>query len=206
MTQGKMLIPRDRTPADHLALGLSALVSPFVVLPVLLLAANWLVARTPAEFWAWSAVALIFFIGIPPLYIYSQVRAGRITDFHIQVRQQRAQVFAVFLASTAFGIVIDWLLGVPATLLGLLVVIFGSAIVAGLITLGWKISLHAWTLAGSVAVFALLSADDRWWWLLLLVPVVIWSRIHRERHTLAQGLAGGVMGVVVTWLLYQLVQ
>lgn len=194
--------PRDKTTSDHIALFLSTVVSPFVALPVLLLGANWIVARTGAEFWAWSAVALIFFIGIPPLYIYRAVKAGRITDFHVQVRQQRAQVFAVFLLSTALGLVFYWLLGVPSTLIHLLIVVFCSAIVAGLITLWWKISIHAWTVAGSITAFALLSADARWWWVLLLVPVVIWSRIHRDRHTLAQGIAGGVMGVIVTTLLY----
>jgi len=197
--------PPDKTFSDHLALVLSAVVSPFVALPALVLGANWLVARTPAEFWAWSVIALIFFVGIPPLYIYREVHAGRITDFHVQVREQRARVFMVFLISTLIGILLYWLLGVPATLIALMLVVFGSAIVAGLITLAWKISIHAWTVAGSITAFALLSDDPRWWWLLILVPAVIWSRIHRERHTIAQGLAGAASGVVVTYVLYHFV-
>lgn len=204
MAKFKIVIPRDRTLSDHLALILSAVVSPFVALPALMLGANWLEARTNAEFWAWSLVALIFFVGIPPLYIYREVQAGRITDFHVQIREQRFRVFIVFLLSTALGSVLYSLLGVPPTLLGLLAVVFGSAVIAGLITLLWKISLHAWTVSGAITAFALLAADARYLWLLLLVPVVIWSRIHRQRHTLAQGIAGGVMGVLVTWLLYLL--
>ncbi len=205
MAKPSVITPKDRTLTDYAALLLSAAVSPFVALPALMLGANWLVAQTPAEFVVWSVVALVFFVGIPPLYIYREVQAGRITDFHIQLREQRAQVFAVFLLSTGLGISLYWLLGVPVALLHLTAVIFASAIAAGLITLAWKISLHAWTLAGSVTAFVLLAADVRYAWLLLLVPVVIWSRIHRQRHTLPQGVAGAVMGVAITYLLYQLV-
>lgn len=198
-------MPPDRTWRDHVALVISAVVSPFVVLPTLLLGTTWQVATTLTEFVLWGTVGLLFFVILPPLYIYREVRAGRITDVHVQLREQRATVFAVFLISAALGSTCYWLLGVSSILMNLVIILFLSALVAAMITLEWKISIHAWTVAGSVTAFALLSSNPNWWWGLLAVPLVIWARVHRDRHSPAQGLAGAFVGVVVTWILYQVI-
>lgn len=67
-----------------------------------------------------------------------------------------------------------------------------------LITLFWKISIHSWALTGAITAYAMLSGTTYIWWLLLTVPLVIWSRIYRERHDLWQGLAGALAGGLLT--------
>lgn len=197
--------PSVRTSfADRLAYLVSVVGSPFLILPVLILGATWRVASTPEQFLLWGSVALVFFTALPPAYVYNEVRAGRITDLHIQRREQRWSVFLVFLVSTVIGLTVYWMLGAPMPLITLALVVFASAVAAALITLFWKISIHAWVVAGSVTAFALLAADHRWWWALLLVPLTVWARVHRHRHSPAQGILGALAGIGVTYLLYRL--
>jgi membrane-associated phospholipid phosphatase len=76
------------------------------------------------------------------------------------------------------------------------VIIFG-------ITLSWKISVHCATAAG-VAMWL--------WWLtgtplplLVGVPLIAWSRVHLGRHTLAQTIAGSMLGCGLFLLVFALV-
>jgi membrane-associated phospholipid phosphatase len=69
-----------------------------------------------------------------------------------------------------------------------MVLIFG-------ITLRWKISVHsaaaagiatlAWSLAGTVLP------------LVIGVPVIAWARVRLRRHTIAQTIAGSVLGLTI---------
>jgi membrane-associated phospholipid phosphatase len=65
------------------------------------------------------------------------------------------------------------------------------------VTLYWKISVHA---AGAASLATLVSALLEAKLLAVLpVPVLVvsWSRLYLGRHTLAQVVAGGILGAVV---------
>lgn len=148
-------------------------------------------------------MTLVLTASIPALYIFWQVRLGKISDPHIERREERRSVFGVFIGSLCLGTVALWALGAPHSFVILTLLIFVSSLCAGAITLYWKISIHSWVLAGAITLFGLSFASPSWyWWLLLLVPVVIWSRVYRRRHTLWQGVAGAIFGMVLTSLLY----
>ena len=67
-----------------------------------------------------------------------------------------------------------------------------------LITLQWKISIHLFTFASSIALlfmqFGVIAL-----WLLLLVPVLMWSRIFLKAHNFMQTLVGGLVGFGVMY-------
>ncbi|MBI4032703.1 hypothetical protein HY374_03290 [Candidatus Berkelbacteria bacterium] len=200
-----MTAVEHHTLRGQLAYLISAVASPFVIFPLLVIGATWGVAASPSEFLAWAGVLLLTTGVIPACYILWGVRAGRITDIHIMVREQRAIVFLVFLVSAAAGLALLWLLEAPRTIFLLALIAFGNGLLAALITLFWKVSIHAWVYAGAAASFALL-ADAPWgWWLLLGLPLVIWARTHRQRHTIAQGVGGGLLGLGLTYLLYLII-
>lgn len=192
----------DATPvhswADRLAFGLSAVASPFVVLPVATVAAVFHVVQGRwGEVAFWSALCLFFSTILPLGYIWLQVRQGRITDVHVMIREQRREPFIVALTGSLLGLIVLYLLQAPRALLvlGLCLVVNGFAFAA--ITLRWKISLHPSVLAASILVGLVFFGP---WvaWFFLLVPPVLWARIHRRRHNLWQGLVAIVLALAIT--------
>ncbi len=192
------------TAADTWAYRISVLASPFVIFPLLILSATWAIAETPAQFLLWTSIILLFTGLIPGLYILWGIQAGRLTDIHIMVREQRAAVFLVFLVSAAAGIATLWMMEAPTTILLLALIAFGNGLVAALITLFWKVSVHSWVYAGPAIAFVLLSGYPWGWWLLAGLPIVVWARTHRRRHTPTQGIVGALLGIGLTWGLVML--
>ena len=190
---------------ERVAYAVSALCSPYVVLPLLATAATWRVAPTPATFLLWTSVALFFLVFLPVIFVAYKVRSGQLTDIHVMVREQRAVVFLVFLGSSTVGLLLFWWLGAPIMLLILAGLVLLNGLIAMLVTFLWKISLHAWVLAGAITSFALLSQDQWIWWLLLLLPLVMWARIVRNRHSVLQSLGGAMAGIGFTAAAYCLV-
>jgi len=181
---------------DRIAFLLSAVASPFVVMPTFSVVVVWKVAARPGEFLLWSGIALFCLTVLPGSYILWQVRAGRITDLHIQQREQRQGPFLVGLAGAALGTALFYLLQAPRELVVLGLCVFINGLVFAFITLRWKISMHPSILTSALLV-AMIVLGFQWIWLFLLLPPVIWARIHRQRHNLWQGmiailLAGGL--------------
>jgi hypothetical protein len=127
-------------------------------------------------------------------YVLQMRRRSRVGDFWLSARAERLMP-AMFLL-TAFVA----LLGVLALLdspqkLSLLTLSMGlaSAAVAG-ITLLWKASAHC-TVAGHAAAAGLLLLGPLGLLFLLALPLVVWSRVTLEAHTLPQTLAGAAVGI-----------
>jgi hypothetical protein len=194
-----------RSGLDALAWLTSAVLSPFVVFVVLI---GIFISRAAVEtehFLYWSAITLILTASIPAFFIFWQVRRGKISDPHIEKREQRQSVFDVFIISLLLGMLVLWKFGAPHSFVVLTMLIFVNSLLAGIITRYWKISIHSWVLAGAITIGGLVFALPTWfWWTFLSVPLVIWARVYRGRHTLWQGLAGALAGVVLTMLLYQI--
>jgi membrane-associated phospholipid phosphatase len=71
-----------------------------------------------------------------------------------------------------------------------------TVVVCLVITRWWKVSVHATVAGGAVAMVTFLYGP----WLLtlaLLVALVCWARVVVEDHTVAQVVAGAVLGPVV---------
>ena len=68
-----------------------------------------------------------------------------------------------------------------------------------LITIKWKISIHTTGLTGPVAALIMLLGPIGALFG-LLYPILIWSRFTLKKHTMAQAIAGGVFGLVMTVL------
>ena len=173
--------------ADKTAFLISALSSPFVVIPTFTLAVVRKVAPTPAEFWLWSGIALVCLTLLPAGYILCQVRTGRITDVHVREREQRREPFLVGLLGAVLGTALFLLLQAPPELLALGTCTVTNGLVFAAITLRWKISLHPSILTTAILT-AMTFLDPRWGWLVLVLPLVIWARIRRRRHNFWQGL------------------
>ncbi|MBX3013111.1 MAG: phosphatase PAP2 family protein [Caldilineaceae bacterium] len=144
--------------------------------------------------WAWFYVTLT--ILVPCAYILWMVRAGQAVDFHLPNREQRIRPLQLSLVTAliTWFTMYQWeaprLLQMLATINGIQSTLFL------LITYHWKISLHcaaATILSGlAFALFGTPAAP-----LTMSVPLIAWSRVYLERHTIGQTIAGTLLGAAI---------
>jgi membrane-associated phospholipid phosphatase len=89
------------------------------------------------------------------------------------------------------------LLHASRELLAVLVAMLVGLTISLLITLVWKVSLHTATLAGAIAILALL---------LPLVVFVGWARMKLGSHSPLQASVGAGLGVVVASVVFVLLR
>ncbi|MGQ9730053.1 MAG: hypothetical protein ACUVX8_02150 [Candidatus Zipacnadales bacterium] len=188
---------------DAAAFVISALTSPFLVCAV---AAGALAMRLAP---AWGATLLwgIFtslFAGVLPFLLVSWLcHCGQVADLHVANRRQRWIPLGASVLSGLFGLLALWLFGAPPKLYALTVAYVANAAVFTLISFVWKASVHAGVYAGAFTACALVVGPS-WWTGLAGIPLVVWARARRGRHTICQGVVGAVVALVTTVIAYRL--
>lgn len=151
---------------------------------------------------SWMALYLVLSILPPTIYVMYLVRKGIVSDFHLNVREERTKPLLIMTANTSLVFLVMILLGAPKLISVVIATAVIQLLLILLITLKWKISGHCSAIAGLV-ILALALYGDSLLPLALLIPLVAWSRIRLKRHTLAQTVAGTFLGAVtVSMLLY----
>ncbi len=145
----------------------------------------------------YTCVTLFFLSFGPMLYIIIGVRLGKFSDVDVSRRKERIGPFLFGLASVLAGLIALDLINAPKNLQTLLILTAVSCIVMLFITLWWKISIHASSMAGTVtfltALYGAIVLPA-----FLLVILVSWSRVVLRRHTVAQVVAGTLVSITLT--------
>lgn len=186
---------------ERLARGVSDVLSP----PLIAVIGIFLVATlidSPSSWW-WVGYYLTLTVLFPLAYLVWKVHRGEISDFHIRLREQRIRPLALTLACSITALGSLWVGHAPRVLqifasLGVLQIGFIL-----LVTLRWKISGHAAAI-GSLAIFLWGMYGASAAPALLAIPLVAWARVRLYRHTLAQTLAGLLVGIVFTSTMFYL--
>ncbi|GCE27103.1 hypothetical protein KDA_25870 [Dictyobacter alpinus] len=148
-----------------------------------------------------SVIITIFFLCVGPMsYISFGVITGKFTDVDVSVRSQRVGPFLFGIASSLLGFLVLHLTKGQKNLESVLLLVSISGIMMMVITLWWKISMHASALSAAVTALSMVYGNV----ILpafLLVILVSWSRVQLRRHTLAQVIAGSIVGIVLSWIL-----
>jgi membrane-associated phospholipid phosphatase len=131
----------------------------------------------------------------PLLYLVWLVRRGLVTDLDVQLRQQRIKpmIFTIVCAGLAWLVLV--LGAAPQPMVVLAGALWVQAVVTLAITLRWKVSVHCTAAAGTATVVWFLMGMPLP--LLVGVPLIAWSRVRLRRHTLAQTIAGTLLGLAV---------
>ena len=170
---------------------------------------NWLIVTVLAIGWhadgraglGWGLLAAVFTAVLPTLFITAGVRRGRWSDRNVGARGPRLVVLAFITASVAVGLVLLVVLRAPFLLVGYLAFMLASVAVLALVSTVWKISIHCAVASGSVTILALTYGP-----LVLfgfaLVALLGWARVAVSDHSVAQVVAGSVLGAVAAGLAY----
>ena len=153
---------------------------------------NW------SQFIITELISLIF-ASILPMAIIMHWARKLDTDKDISNREDRFIPLIVGVVSYLIGFVIALILGVSNFLIVLILCYAVNTFIVMLITTKWKISIHTTGLTGPVAALIMLLGPIGAL-IGLLYPILIWSRFTLKKHTMAQAIAGGVFGLIMTVL------
>jgi len=173
---------------------------PALALPALLMCA-W--ANDFAATYRFALLYVAVGVGLPALFVFWQLKAGRITDFHLPDRRDRIGPFIVSLVCglLSFGLLVY--ADAPHGFLTPILAIQLQVLVLFLITLVWQVSIHTATMA-CLVIFAVLQFGNAALFLFALVPLVGWARLYLGRHSLMQTVTGAVIGCCCFPLLFRL--
>src|SRR4030095_1628054 len=124
------------------------LLSPPPILVVLALIVAWASSPTPAMAILWGGIAALFASVLPYALILRGVRQGRLSDKNISLREQRIRFGIVAITSILIGLVLLAAFDAPAEMVALVASVAVGVACGWVITLWWKISVHAAIAAG----------------------------------------------------------
>jgi membrane-associated phospholipid phosphatase len=181
------------------------LLSPPPILAVLALVVAWDSSPTLGMAILWGGIAAVSASVLPYALILRGVRRGRLSDKNISLREQRIRFAGVAITSIMTGLAVLAAFDAPAEMVALQASIAVGVACGWVITLWWKISVHAAIAAGAATVLVLVFGPA----LLVvwpLVALIAWSRVQVGDHTPAQVLAGVALGIVVNATVFPLLQ
>lgn len=176
---------------DVFAEVVSRVLDPVWEIPLAILLA---VAFAASEGLRWRFLGLLLFIDavVPMIFFVMMLINKQIKNWDIQKREQRIPLYTFTLICHLAGL---WLAhelgkGELALVLGVFYVV---GIIFALITLKWKISLHAGV---NAVLFTAINMFYGWhyMWLYGLLLIVMWARVYQKHHTWEQVLAGASLG------------
>lgn len=189
--------PEMKDFSDFLAFGVSAVFSPYIMATVFIILITYSYAQSLSQFLPWVVTFLFFAVIVPGMYLLWLIETKKITDLHIAERAERKWPFLVGGISALVGAMVLIFMGAarPVVVIGVTYAV--NALAVAFVTLFWKISIHT-ALFSAVATISVIIFGSFYWWLYLLLIPLIWSRIHRGRHTILQTVAGALMAFVLT--------
>ena len=187
-----------------IALGTSVLFSPFLV-PIATAAGVVYKHADPQNALRWLVIVVLFVTVLPTLSIVVMVRFSKVSDLHLQNREERFLPLCCTLISMIVGTFLLYRLGAAREIVWAGVAYITNSVIFSAITPLWKISFHSSVATGCVTVLVIL-VNPHFGWLFLLVPLIAWARVYRKRHTLLQTVVGAVLAVSNTVIVLHIVQ
>ncbi len=186
---------------------ISSVLNPIYLTPPAILAISLEVSPNVTSGLEWWGIYTFFSTVIPLADLAWRRKTGRICDWHISRREERIVPLSFGIGYAVLGTLAIYGLGAPKELLAAMVTGLSTGVVALLITLGWKISLH--TMGNALLATLLILVFSQSWYsplnILLALTVVTTgvSRRYLKKHTTPQIILGAMVGValgtVVFW-------
>ena len=172
----------------------------FVTFSVTIVLVTQLTARA-----AFPLIGAMFLAVIAPMgvLLFMGVRSGRWSNADVSVREERKRFYPVAIPISAVGTWVMWLIDSPGYILRGGIVTVLLLVVAAVINLRFKISLHMLFAAYCTVILFKVNVSCGIV-ALILASLVFWSRLVLLRHTVSEMIAGLALGatggVVIAWI------
>lgn len=201
-----MSLPRDFLDEHRIGLVKLARIYSNVVSPPTIFATLGIIfALKERPFWpgmGWAAVYGLLVSLAPILVVIYLLRTGKIEELHMSNTRERTIPYIAAIVCAALAFTAVYLFNGPDLLRCLALFNIIELTALALINRTWLISIHA---TGAMAAFVLVGLIWNWVLSLLAVmPIVIsvfWVRLYLKRHSPAQIIAGGILGIVSVWVM-----
>ncbi len=142
----------------------------------------------------WRFLGVLLFIDavVPFIFFLIMLRHKQIVNWDMQKRGERIPIYVFTLLCHLAGLWLTLELG-KIELASVLGVFYVIGLAFGLITLRWKISLHAGVNAVLFTAVNIFYGFN-YLWLYGLLALVMWARVYQRHHTWEQVIAGAVLG------------
>ncbi len=146
--------------------------------------------------WLWALTDIALVVALPLLFVVWLVQTGRVSSIDLPQRHERARPYCVAILSAILAAGLSFAFDAPRALTVLLGALAIQTLILSVVTTWWKISLHTAAMAGAAAI-GWHVAGPATLVIAALIPLVAWARIALGRHTLAQTIAGTLVGGVI---------
>lgn len=147
-------------------------------------------------------ICLVLDVILPMLIFLLLVKIGKIKNASLVKREDRPLIFGLSTLLFAVSTLLSFFLA-NNLFFAIHLSMFIVASTVFLITLFFKISGHVLINIGFIFILNFLF-DWKLMWLFLLVPIVAFARLYLKKHTVAEVLAGGIVGLVEPYLILKL--
>lgn len=158
-----------------------------------------ILSQRPEDPFVLISLTTLFGAILPLSSTYYLVRKGIIPDLYASDRATRTEPFLWAMASYLTGVTVLLYVNAPFVVTALMACYFVNAIVMLIITLYWKISIHAVGISGPVTALVFELGAKMLIFFLLMLPVG-WARVELKAHNKRQVAAGAILSSILTWL------
>ncbi len=144
-------------------------------------------------------IALFFATVIPVLSLYLFAKSGMTSGIDVPDRRSRPIPFAMAISSYSAGSAILMAMHSPVQITSFMLCYLVNTIFMALISLRWKISIHATGIAGPAVILLYAMGAAALPFILLAIPVA-WARISLKAHTPAQVAAAFIVTPAITYV------
>jgi hypothetical protein len=176
---------------------ISNLLSPPMVWSILVFFIAFHYAENRLQGLMWALTYGILVCLMPIVFIAWRVRGGKISDLHMKDRQERIIPFIFSIVCVILAWEVLRLMNAPSILPLIAAVTLAELIVMLVITFAWQISMHAMSISVAVVATGIVFGAAPALVVSPLLPIVGAARLRLERHTLAQVIAGAIVGAVI---------
>lgn len=159
------------------------------------------------QFWLIITPVVLLSFAIPAVLIFMLYKIGVISDLSLKVRSERIYPYMITLLSYSVMIWFYYRMQMPTWFFMIMASSVAIMILAILITLKWKISAHMFGIGGligaAMAVSYFVEHSNPYFMfmgLFILAGLIGTSRLILKRHTLAQVIAGFLLGLLISFV------
>ncbi len=184
---------------EKFAMHISRILNPVFVLGIVIVLVSFEASGSGTWIVLCVLGALFFTVFAPWFAVLHMRRRGEISELFIPERRDRLRPLFFFSVSSWLGVGILYLIHSPPALYALMVCVAALGTISLLITMRWKISLHAMGLWAACGVVIALYGG---WWAVVPAGLVSWARLVLQAHSVSQVLVGSIVGGGIAFLIF----